>query len=131
MFAGFDDSMVSYEIECFPEDTDVRGNAMASGDDDYDREVEDSILADLSDGNDWAWCTVRVTARYDGVDCAVGQDYLGCCSYASREDFEACDYCADMKDQAREDLYTQLEGILYRFGCINPSANPECVEGGE
>lgn len=127
MFAGFDDSMVSYDIECLPEYTDVRGNAMCSGDDDYDREVEDSILDDLEGGNDWAWCTVRVTARYDGVDCAVGQDYLGCCSYRDEADFKACVYYEDMCDQAREDLYAQLEGILYRFGCINPLDNPDCI----
>jgi len=120
MFAGFDDSMVSYEIECFPEDAPIEGNAMASGDDDYDLAVEEFIRNELRNGNEWAWCTVRVIARYDGVDSVVGMDFLGCCSYESREQFEACPYCDDMKDQAREDLYTQLEGILYRFGCVNP-----------
>ena len=34
-----------------------------------------------------------------------------------------------MKDMARADLYSQLEGILTRFGCVNPTDTPECIEG--
>lgn len=127
----FDDNAVTYDIEVLPEYTDVRGNVMASGDDDYDKECEDAILADLADGNEWAWCTVKVTARYDGVDCVEGTDYLGGCSYRDRADFEAGGYYDDMKDQARDELYAQLEGILARFGCLNPADNPECIEGND
>lgn len=124
----FDDNMVSYGIECLPEHVGVRGNAMCSGDDDFDREVEDKIIAELEGGNDWAWCMVRVTARYDGIDNVVGDDYLGCCSYQGEADFKADGYYDDMKDRAREYLYAQLESIVARFGCVNPADNPECIE---
>lgn len=113
----FDDSMVSYKLECMPEDTPVRGNAMNSGDADFDRECEDKILADLEGGNDWAWCCVRVTATYDGIDCVVGMDYLNCCSYNDEEDFKAPGgYYDQIKEEARDDLYWKLGSVLARFG---------------
>lgn len=105
----FDESKVTYTLEPLHEHTQVKGNAIASGNDDYDKEVEDSIVADLEGGNEWAWCTVKVLAQYDGIDCVIGSDYLGCCSYASREDFLKDDgYYESMKDVARADLYNQL-----------------------
>jgi hypothetical protein len=116
----FDDSLVSYDLEVQYEDTPIRGNVMCSGDDDYDRECEDKVIADLIDGNVWAWCCVKCTARYDGIDSVTGVDYLGGCSYASEEDFTAPGgYWDDMKDVARDDLYTQLESIAIRLrmGC--------------
>lgn len=71
-------------VQCLPEDIEVRGNCMASGDDAVDKECEDRIVADLENGNDWAWCTVKVTAEWNGI---TGVDYLGCCSYDSEKDF--------------------------------------------
>lgn len=43
---------VTYTIEVHPEDIPVRGNAISSGDDALDREVEDSILSDLEAANE-------------------------------------------------------------------------------
>ena len=83
----FDDSQVRYEISCLPEDCPIEGNAMCSGDASFDKQCEDSIRADLEAGNDWAWCAVRVTARYDGVDSVIGEDCLGCFSYDGIKDF--------------------------------------------
>lgn len=108
----FDDFKVSYDLEIVREYMPIRGNAMASGDDDYDREVEDSIIADLEAGNDWAWCMVKVTATYDGIDSVEGVDYLGGCSYASEKDFKSPGgYYDDMKEVARDDLYGQLKQL--------------------
>lgn len=108
----FDDSKVSYELECHPEDAPVRGNAMCSDDPAFDREVENKILADLEAGNDWAWCTVRVVARYEGVDGIFGDDWLGCCNYAGREVFLKCPYYEDMCAEAKADLYQSLESYI-------------------
>jgi hypothetical protein len=96
---------VEFILEILPEEAPVRGNAMASGDDDLDREVEDSIFASLMHGNDWAWCTVKVTARVDGIE---GTDYLGCCTYDSEEDFRSGGYWAQMKEQAAWELRGKL-----------------------
>lgn len=128
MFAGFDDSMVSYDLEVIPEDMEVRGS-MDSGDPDFDRKDEDKILAEIEDGNDWSWCRVRVLATYDGVSNIVGMDSLGCVSYASEEEFRAPDgYFDDMRCAARADLYDNIESVLARFGCVDPAREPVWID---
>lgn len=77
-----DEVMFILSIE--PEDAPVRGNALASGDDAADRACEDEIIARLDSGDNWAWCTVAVTARWASV---AATEYLGCCSYADEKDF--------------------------------------------
>ncbi|MHC4121721.1 MAG: hypothetical protein ACYSWO_29975, partial [Planctomycetota bacterium] len=113
----FDDSKVSFEIEVWQDDACVRGNAMCSGDDDFDREVEDTIIDRLDGGDVWAWATVRVVARYDGIDDIEGDDYLGCCNYADEADFKAGGYCDDMCDVAKEALIAELERCAAAEGC--------------
>lgn len=97
---------VTFTVECLGEDISVRGNAMASGDPEFDREVEAKIIAQLDGGNPWAWCTVRVTAVYKSFR---GTDYLGACSYKSEEDFrEAGGYFDDMCQAALADLNNEI-----------------------
>lgn len=108
---------ITYELECLPEDMPVRGNAMASGDDAYDKAVEDEILADLESGNEWAWCVVKVTATgvFNGVK-FHGVAYLGGVSCKSREDFETgdADYLEAMKADALADLCESLKDTIAR-----------------
>lgn len=99
---------VEFEIECLPADMPVRGNAMASGDAEHDKKVEDEILADLENGNEWAWCTVRVVAKWEGFE---GEDYLGGCSYESEEAFIADGCFEDMQDAALSDLNDKLAAL--------------------
>jgi hypothetical protein len=90
--------MFSVEVSASLDDTDVRGNAMASGDAVADRACEDEIIARVNDGDIWAWASVRVSVRYihDGVF-YTEDDYLGCCSYADERDFVTSDgYFEDM-----------------------------------
>ena len=94
----------SHLIELFiqPEEIPVRENALASGDDAEDREMEDSILSRLDAGEDWAWCsvTVRVT-----LPCGrFAEDHLGCCSYDDERDFRAGGYFEDMVSNCMEEL---------------------------
>ena len=49
---------VEFNVRAERDWTDVRGNAMCSGDNDFDKECEDKIIADLNDGNIWAWASV-------------------------------------------------------------------------
>ena len=108
----FDDSKVTYEVTAEPDDIEVRGNAMASGNDEFDRRVENEILERCAGGDVWAWASVKVTARYDDIDSVEGVDYLGGCSYADEDDFkQAGGYYDDMKKIARDDLFAQLEAI--------------------
>ena len=106
-------------LECLPEDTSVRGNAMASGDDVADRECEDSILRDLENGNEWAWCIVKVTVAWKGWR---GTDYLGACSYASEADFrQPGGYFESMCQTALAELNKSL---------ANAKAELDSLEGG-
>lgn len=108
----FDESRVQYTIEARQDDVHVRGNAIASGNDDYDRRVEDEILARLDGGDVWAWAYVCVVATYPGIDGIEGRDYLGCCSYASELDFaNNSGYYEDMKKAACADLEAKLAAV--------------------
>ena len=101
-------NQVTFELECMPEDDQVRGNASAI-DDETDKENEDSIIEQLENGNEWAWCCVKVTASYKGQE---GTDYLGHCSYSSQKDFiENSGYYEDMKNQAFADLIATLNNL--------------------
>ena len=92
---------IEVEQDCIP----VRGNALASGDAEADREAEDEILARLDRGDVWAWAAVTVIAEQDGFE---GHDSLGGCSYASEADFKRSDYYADMRNVARENMLAKV-----------------------
>jgi hypothetical protein len=79
----------------------VRGNALASGDDDEDRAAEDEILERLEHGDIWAWAAVQVRATWQGI---TASDYLGCCSYRDEEDFREDGYYFDMVATCIEDI---------------------------
>ena len=80
-------------FEALPEDIRVRGNALASGDDELDKEVEDEIISRVESGDIFAWFTAKVTVS-DGKNEAT--DYLGCCSYRDADDFRMGGYYLDM-----------------------------------
>lgn len=102
---------ITYTVECKPEWEDYRGNCSAI-DPETDREAEELIRRQLADGNEWAWCSVKVTAHWNGFR---GYDYLGCCSYASREDFcQPGGYYDDLKAEARAALITAVESAYVR-----------------
>lgn len=104
---------IEYSIECLPEHISPEGNASAI-DDETDAEILAEIYSQLDSGNEWAWCCVRVKATAideDGEQIAYGEDYLGGCSYASREDFMACPYYEDMCTIAREQCDNEIARI--------------------
>ena len=94
-----------YTIHVSQDDTPVRGNALASGDDANDRECEDEILARLNDGDVWAWACVEVRAHRGDFHAS---SYLGACSYANEADFRADDYFGSMCMEALELLDEKL-----------------------
>ena len=94
------------EVLAEQDETPVRGNAMASGDDAEDRRCEDWVLAELDNGNVWAWAAVTVIVRYGDFS---GVAYLGCCSYDSEADFRTGGYFEQMVEDARADLIVTLE----------------------
>jgi hypothetical protein len=101
---------VSFQIYAINEDVPVKGNAIASGDDAFDRKVENRIIRELENGNVWAWCTVEVKAIYKELSAS---DYLGCCSYKHEKDFmKKGGYYHGMKERAFDELKKKVDEIL-------------------
>jgi len=113
------DQKVEITIEAMPEDTPIRGNCMASGDSDFDERVALSIEEKLEAGNVWAWCQVKMTAKWAGFE---GTEFLGCCSYNDAEDFKNCGgYYVAMRSQALEEMVAQMETTQSALATANKS----------
>lgn len=95
------------EIIVRSEDMPVRGNYIVSGDDAYDKEQEDNVIAKM-EWNEWAWCVVQVRATWNGLEAS---DYLGGCSYESEKQFREDGYFQDMRNQVIQQLTTTAETI--------------------
>lgn len=109
---------VEWSLDVMLEEIEPYGNCLASGDDEQDRQAADDITNQVNSGNIWAWCCVKVSAKYKGFE---GYDVLGCCSYKSEEDFRQDGYYADMRDEALNDLVKQLQeakDVLKELGVI-------------
>ena len=104
MARAFDLSEVLFTTETLPEDHGPEGS-FASGDDEADRELCESIRKDLDSGNDWAWCVVKISAKWGGFE---GTAYLGGCSYKDEDDFANGGYLAQMQEEAVEDLKSTI-----------------------
>lgn len=101
---------ITFRLMIEQDDTPVRGNAIASGDNEEDTRVENEILERLRNGDTWAWASTKCTATVDGLDEVEGVDYLGGCSYRDTKDFiQPGGYWDDMKAAALADLRGQLE----------------------
>lgn len=96
-----------FTIECLPEDMRIEGNCSAI-DDETDKANEQMIYEQLENGNQWAWCCIKVTAYYKRFS---GDDYLGGCSYKGISDFKNDGYYEDMKQSAYNDLISQLTNL--------------------
>lgn len=105
---------IVYEVYCLPEDLQLEGNVMQSGDEALDAQAEAEVKAQLAAGNPWAWCVIRVVARIPDVP-LEGVDHLGGCSYASQDDFVADAYFEGMKQEAKKDLLRELKALLLRL----------------
>jgi hypothetical protein len=99
---------VTFHVTFEQDELSVRGNALASGDDDADREEEERILTELRHGNMLAWCCVTVSAQWRHH---TGYATLGACSFDSESDFEESGYADDMRIEALADLNADLEAL--------------------
>ena len=110
---------VEYELIAEQDEIPVRGNALASGDETLDRQVEDDILARLDNGDIWAWASVKVTATWRGFE---GHDYLGGCSYEDEDDFvKRSGFYEDMKGEALRDLEAAIHAASEAIQAYQPA----------
>lgn len=100
---------VTFYVQIEPEDIEPEGNAIVSGDDDFDKEVIDGINERLRDGDLWAWGCVKVGARWKDW---TGVAYLGCCSYENEEGFKKDGYFEQMKKEALDDLNSTVAKVF-------------------
>ena len=101
------------EILVEPESIPVEGNAIASGDDDYDRRTEERIQERLDSGDVWAWASVTVKGTWRGL---TAKDHLGCCNYRNEKDFRRDVYYDDMRDAVISDLVEQAQELVAAIG---------------
>ena len=105
-------SDVRFTLTAEADETPVRGNALASGDDAEDRAAEDAILARLDRGDVWAWAVVTVRATWRGYS---AEAHLGCCSYDDEARFRAdpyfADLCAEALSALNDEVATMAEDV--------------------
>lgn len=107
MARKFNPDEVIFTLAAEQDDIPIRGNAIVSGDDDFDERVARDIEAQLEEGNVWAWASVKVTASWAGF---TGTDYLGGCSYKDEADFrQPGGYFEDMLTEAVKALVSEIE----------------------
>lgn len=97
----------------------VRGNASASGDDKYDKRVEDRIIRRLDEGDIWAWASVTVRGTWRGL---TAEDHLGACNYRDEKDFRRDGYFDDMRDNVLSSLVEQAQELVAAVGASDPDA---------
>ena len=114
MARTFKPDEVTFTITAEQDDLPIRGNAIVSGDDDYDELVACGIEADLDAGNEWAWASVKVSASWAGF---TGNDYLGACSYKDEAGFREGGYLPQMLEGAVDDLLRQIEEAGWDVTC--------------
>lgn len=82
------------------EDESIEGSFEECGED-----TVKLIRTALEDGNEWAWCCVKVVGKFMSFEAT---DYLGCCSYTSKEEFMSDAYLEDMQNSALAELNKEL-----------------------
>lgn len=99
---------VTIQLERLEEDAPLRGNISAV-DPKTDAEAEAEVRKQLAAGNEWAWFCAHVVVTWHGLR---AEQYLGCCSYHSEEDFKAPGgYYDDMIDGCLAEIQEQAEKI--------------------
>jgi len=99
---------IEFKIHIHDEDIPVKGNAVVSGDDKFDKQVEDHITKRLDAGDSWAWCTVEVKGTYK---CLTASEYLGACSYENEKSFKKDGYYDDMCKTVYNEIIKQIESL--------------------
>ena len=105
----------TYIIIIHEDDLPVKGNAMASGDDDLDTKVENEILERLDQGDTWAWASVEVKCSVNvNGETFSGSDHLGACSYKDEENFKTGGYYEQLMAGAMKDLIENMNHAIRR-----------------
>lgn len=97
---------VEYSTKIEFSDIPVKGNVQASEDDEADEAAENEVLAEIANGNVYAWCDIIVYATLGGFD---GLASLGAVSCKTEEEVEATIADHGMREEALEDLKRNMK----------------------
>jgi hypothetical protein len=105
---------VEFDYDVSEDGDDVRGNVMASGDDEADAKAENEVIVRLAQGDIWAWCSIKTTATWTAPNGTklVGTLWVGGHSFKDREQFESGDELRDYRVEALDDLNTRIRDTL-------------------
>jgi hypothetical protein len=107
---------INIRITAYPEDIPVKGNAICSGNEDFDQQVESEILERLEQDEVWAWATVCVTAEWEGLK---EEGYLGCCCYADEKEFcQEGGYYEEMVEEAINNLNKRMQNLYKKMSVL-------------
>lgn len=106
------------------DDLSIHGNAIDSGDNEFDAKVEKDIIERLNSGDVWAWACVCVKAEFNDFE---GVDYLGGCSYKGQDDFVDDFYYDDMVSSALSELADNIIACKTLLKCIEADLNLQQV----
>lgn len=67
------------------------------------------IEGQLAQGNEWAWCRVRVMVSFQGFE---ETEHLGGCAYESEEDFKKGGYYVDMVGECVDKIAEAFEKLV-------------------
>lgn len=111
---------ITYKLSIEQDDTRVRGNALASGNNAEDKAYEDEIIARLDNGDTWAWANANVEASIELAGATFrGDDWLGANSYKDTAEFiTPGGYYDDMKKVAYDALIETLKDADKRADAI-------------
>lgn len=110
------------DIEVFvaPDELEIRGNVVNSGDPIFDKEIEDEVIASVESGNEWSWAFIEVRASFAGV---TGSDTMGGATYDDEEDFHKSGAYEQMEKNAILNLadnitrqYDSLHTLFWELG---------------
>jgi len=112
---------VNIDVICWPCETRIEGNAIATGYPYEDRQHEDRLKKELEDGNRWAWCDIEVVASIgEGISAS---SMLGCSSYDDEDDFTSSVHYLPMIEWAVTALRDELRSIATRIDCSIESSS--------
>lgn len=96
---------VEWELICEPEQIDVADHF-------EDEQDIEWVQEQLANGNEWAWCHIRLVGHFRGLQC---WDSLGANSYSSEAAFRADGYFADMQLEVLRQLQEAASNIADFF----------------
>jgi hypothetical protein len=116
MTRALNPSEIEYTITLEPEDTTPSQGGFQKPDGSPDDEIIAAIEKEM-EWNEWAWCTVKVTAKWGGFE---GTSYLGQCSYKDEDDFAKGGYLPQMKDDAVVELRDNIKAAGWELEGSEP-----------